>query len=46
MNYEQNNEKKQVHDFWNEAVCGMWSRWFIRRFLPDAGLFMLIEARK
>lgn len=23
-----------------------WPRWFIRRFLPNAGLFMLIEARK
>ena len=24
----------------------LWPRWFIRRFLPGAGLFMLIEARK
>lgn len=24
----------------------LWPRWFIRRFLPKAGLFMLIEARK
>lgn len=24
----------------------IWPRWFIRRFLPGAGLFMLIEARK
>lgn len=24
----------------------LWPRWFIRRFMPDAGLFMLIEARK
>lgn len=24
----------------------LWPRWFIRRFLPAAGLFMLIEARK
>jgi SAM-dependent methyltransferase len=23
-----------------------WPRWFIRRFIPGAGLFMLIEARK
>lgn len=24
----------------------LWPRWFIRRFMPGAGLFMLIEARK
>jgi SAM-dependent methyltransferase len=24
----------------------IWPQWFIRRFLPNAGLFMLIEARK
>ncbi len=24
----------------------LWPRWFIRRFMPSAGLFMLIEARK
>jgi hypothetical protein len=24
----------------------LWPRWFIRRFLPGAGLFMMIEARK
>jgi SAM-dependent methyltransferase len=24
----------------------IWPRWFIRRFMPSAGLFMLIEARK
>jgi len=24
----------------------VWPRWFIRKFLPNAGLFMLIEARK
>lgn len=24
----------------------LWPRWFIRRFFPGAGLFMLIEARK
>jgi hypothetical protein len=24
----------------------LWPRWFIRRFLPRAGLFMLIDARK
>ena len=24
----------------------LWPRWFMRRFIPDAGLFMLIEARK
>ena len=23
-----------------------WPRWFIRRFMPGAGLFMLIDARK
>jgi SAM-dependent methyltransferase len=24
----------------------LWPRWFIRRFLPGAGLFMMVEARK
>lgn len=24
----------------------IWPRWFLRRFLPSAGLFMMIEARK
>jgi len=24
----------------------LWPRWFIRRFMPNAGLFMLIDARK
>lgn len=24
----------------------LWPRWFIRRFMPNSGLFMLIEARK
>lgn len=24
----------------------LWPRWFIRRFLPNAGIFMLIEAKK
>ena len=24
----------------------IWPRWFIRKFSPNAGLFMLIEARK
>jgi hypothetical protein len=24
----------------------LWPRWFVRRFLPGAGLFMMIEARK
>jgi hypothetical protein len=24
----------------------IWPRWFIRQFFPNAGLFMLIEARK
>lgn len=24
----------------------LWPRWFIRRFMPDSGLSMLIEARK
>ncbi len=24
----------------------LWPRWFFRRFFPDSGLFMLIEARK
>ena len=24
----------------------LWPRWFIRRFMPHSGLFMLIEARK
>ncbi len=24
----------------------LWPRWFIRRFFPWAGLFMLIEAKK
>jgi SAM-dependent methyltransferase len=24
----------------------VWPRWFIRRFLPNSGLFMMIEARK
>jgi len=27
-------------------VKKFWPRWFIRRFLPGAGLFMMIEARK
>lgn len=28
------------------AARVVWPRWFIRRFLPGAGLFMLIDARK
>ena len=24
----------------------IWPRWFIRKFLPNSGLFMLIEAKK
>jgi len=32
--------------FWLTLAKALWPRWFIRHFLPRAGLFMLIEARK
>ena len=37
----------QRHRGWILIVAKkLWPRWFIRRFLPGAGLFMMIEARK
>jgi ubiquinone/menaquinone biosynthesis C-methylase UbiE len=37
----------QRHQGWMLSLARkIWPRWFIRRFMPNAGLFMLIEARK
>ena len=38
------NKKDEVHNFWNNASCG--EDLYLKKILPNAGLFMLIKAIK